>query len=109
MARQRPSVGHLSPVVPPRFRRSVNESATIEYTSGMTRRRLFLGLGGLAMVVAVGYAVLELTAPPRLCVENFEKVKVGMTRTEVEAILGGGPTRVEDKRVIWFREGDTLL
>jgi hypothetical protein len=51
------------------------------------RRKLFVALAGLAVVVAAGVIVLW-PQPERVTVENFQRVKVGMARAEVEAILG---------------------
>src|SRR5262245_51365959 len=69
----------------------VDRPSTIEYTSSMNRRGLFLGLGGLAISAAAGYAALALTAGPQLKEENINKIEVGMTRAEVESLLGGPP------------------
>jgi hypothetical protein len=55
----------------------------------MRRRRVrwVLVLTGLAVVIAAGVIVLW-PQPERVTVENFQRVKVGMARAEVEAILG---------------------
>jgi hypothetical protein len=56
---------------------------------GMRRRTLFVVLAVLAMVVAAGAVVLWPRAvTPGLTQENFDRVRVGMMRPEVEAILG---------------------
>ena len=53
----------------------------------MRRRKLLVALAGLAVVVAAGAVVLW---PPedRLTEQNFDQISVGMSRAEVEAILG---------------------
>jgi hypothetical protein len=53
----------------------------------MRRRKVLVALAGLAVVVAVGVVVMwprrrEPTG------ENFERIRQGMTRAEVEAIVG---------------------
>jgi hypothetical protein len=56
----------------------------------MRRRTLLLALAGLAVVVAAGVVVLWPRPEPasRITVENFRRIREGMTRAEVEAILG---------------------
>jgi hypothetical protein len=53
----------------------------------MRRRKLLVVLAGLAAMVAAGVVVLW---PPqnRITQENFDRVREGMSRAEVEAILG---------------------
>jgi hypothetical protein len=52
-------------------------------------RWLLLGLL-LACIVGVVLVVLALLPPtPGITKENFDRIEVGMTRAEVEAILGG--------------------
>jgi hypothetical protein len=53
----------------------------------MRRRTLLVVLAGLAVVGAVGVVMLW---PPedRLTEQNFDQISVGMSRAEVEAILG---------------------
>ena len=55
----------------------------------MRRRKLLVVLVGL-VVVAAGAVVLWPQPQPssRITRENFDRIKVGMSRTEVEAILG---------------------
>jgi hypothetical protein len=55
----------------------------------MRRRKLLVALAALA-VVAAGVVVLWPQPQPssRITRENFDRIKVGMSRTEVEAILG---------------------
>jgi hypothetical protein len=45
-------------------------------------------LAGLAVVVAAGAVVLWPRLPSRITRENFDRLKKGMSRAEVEAILG---------------------
>jgi hypothetical protein len=58
----------------------------------MRRRTLLVALVALAVVVAVGVVALWPRPRPqpssRITRENFDRIKVGMTRAEVEAILG---------------------
>jgi hypothetical protein len=54
----------------------------------MRRRTLLVVLVGLAVVVAVGAVVLWPQPPSRITRENFARIKEGMSRAEVEAILG---------------------
>ena len=53
----------------------------------MRRRKLLLALAGLAVAVAVGAIVLQ-PGTNRVTRENYARVRVGMNRTEVYAILG---------------------
>jgi hypothetical protein len=53
----------------------------------MRRRKLLVALAGLAVAVAVGVVVLW-SRPQRFTRENCGRVKQGMTRAEVETILG---------------------
>jgi hypothetical protein len=65
----------------------------------MKRKRLLVVLFAL-VALAVAGAVTVLWPWPRVTKESYERIKLGMTRGEVEAILGvppgdytGGPTR----------------
>ncbi len=49
----------------------------------------FLCLFGLPVVSALAAGFLTLTPPVAVTQSNFEKIQVGMSRSEVEAILGG--------------------
>jgi hypothetical protein len=53
----------------------------------MRRRTLLVVLAVLAVVVAAG-VVLWPRPPSRITRENFDRIREGMTRAEVEAILG---------------------
>ena len=58
------------------------------------RRHWWVPVPGLALFTAVGVAVWwgSVSAPapgPRLQVENYPQVRVGMTRAEVEELFGG--------------------
>jgi hypothetical protein len=65
----------------------------------MRRRKLLVVLAGMAVVGAVGTVVLWPQPPSRITRENFVRVCAGMSRAEIEAILGPsgdyrtGPTR----------------
>jgi hypothetical protein len=55
----------------------------------MRRRKPLVALAGLAVVVAAGVVVLwPRTAPERITRENYDRIRNGMSRAEVEAILG---------------------
>jgi hypothetical protein len=60
----------------------------------MRRRRLLLGAGLLGLVALAGLAAfVRFTAPtPGVTVENYRRLRIGMTAQQVEAILGEGPT-----------------
>jgi hypothetical protein len=53
----------------------------------MRRRKLLVALAALAVVVAAGVVML-LPPEDRLTEQNFDQISVGMSRAEVEAILG---------------------
>jgi hypothetical protein len=54
----------------------------------MRRRKLLVALAGLAVVIAVATVVLWPRSSSRITRENFARIKQGMSRGEVEAILG---------------------
>jgi hypothetical protein len=54
----------------------------------MRRRKLLVALVGLAVVVTVGVVVFLSEPPSQITRENFEHIHRGMTREEVDAILG---------------------
>jgi hypothetical protein len=55
----------------------------------MRRRTLLVVLAGLAVVIAAGAVVLwPQTEPNRITSENCDRIKEGMSRAEVETILG---------------------
>jgi hypothetical protein len=53
----------------------------------MRRRKLLVALAGLAVMVAAG-AVVGWPRANRVTWENYDRIREGMTRAEVEAILG---------------------
>ena len=53
----------------------------------MRRRTLLVALAGLAVAVAAGLVVLW-PRPERITPENYARVRTGMSRTQVEEILG---------------------
>jgi hypothetical protein len=55
---------------------------------GMRRRTLLVVLAGLAVVVAAGVVMLWPRAPSRITRENHSVIQHGMSRREVESILG---------------------
>jgi hypothetical protein len=55
----------------------------------MRRQKRLVILAGLGVVLAVGVSVLwPQPTEPGLTQENFDRIRIGMTRSEVEAILG---------------------
>jgi hypothetical protein len=54
----------------------------------MRRRTLLVVLAGLAVVVAAGVVVLWPRSVSRITRENCDRIRVGMSRADVEAILG---------------------
>jgi hypothetical protein len=54
----------------------------------MRRRTLLVALAGLPVVVAAGAVVLWPRTPSRITLENCNRIREGMSRAEVEAILG---------------------
>jgi hypothetical protein len=56
----------------------------------MGRRTLLVALAGLAAVVAAG-VVAVWPRPTRFTRAHCDRIQVGMSRAEVEAILGGRP------------------
>ena len=55
----------------------------------MRRRRLLLGAGVLALLgLAVGLVVWPARPRPRVTTENFRRLRLGMSRRQVERILG---------------------
>jgi hypothetical protein len=63
----------------------------------MRSRRLRWVLTGLAVMIAVG-AVALWPREDRITREKFHRIEIGMSRAEVEAILGGPPG---DYRTVW--------
>ena len=55
----------------------------------MRRRRLLQGAGVLALLgLAAGLVVWSAHPRPRVTAENFRRLRLGMTRPQVERILG---------------------
>ena len=55
----------------------------------MRRRTLLVMLAGLAVVIAAGVVVLwPRPASERITRENYDRIRAGMTRAEIETILG---------------------
>jgi hypothetical protein len=54
----------------------------------MRRRTLFVVVAGLAVVSAAVVIVLWPSQPHRITKENCDRIHAGMTRAEVESILG---------------------
>jgi hypothetical protein len=71
----------------------------------MRRRTLLLVLAGLA-VVAAGVVVLWPAPPSRITRENYDRIRVGMSRVEVEAILGS-PGDYSTREIAYLLEEPT--
>jgi hypothetical protein len=75
----------------------------------MRRRKLLVALAGLAVVgaaLAGKMLALELRARPiRITRENYHRIRYGMSRARVEAILGGPPGDYSTHPVEEFVEG----
>jgi hypothetical protein len=55
----------------------------------MRKRKVLVALAGLAVVAAAGVVLWPRSQPSsRITRENFERIKEGMSRAEVETILG---------------------
>jgi hypothetical protein len=78
----------------------------------MRRRRLLVALGAVLLAVAVAALLLPRPGVTR---SNFDRIKKGMPRGEVERILGGPPSEsgiAVAPRVpwaIWTQGGTTVL
>jgi hypothetical protein len=59
---------------------------------------VFLGIASTVSLIPMGL-VFRAACSPRICLESYETIQEGMTRHQVEAILGGPPRwEVESKR-----------
>jgi hypothetical protein len=71
-------------------------------SKGAMRRRKLIGAVGLAVLIAVG-AFVAWPRPQRITREKFDRIQDGMSRAEVEAILGPpgdyttGPLEMRDR------------
>jgi hypothetical protein len=80
----------------------------------MRRRRLLVALAGLAVVIAAGVVVLW-PHTHRTVTENYVRIEQGMTRTQVETILGPpgdyrtGPAEPETVPVYFSAEGAKVV
>src|SRR5262249_29487410 len=56
----------------------------------MGRRRLLIGCGAAILLAVAGFAFVHwlTTPPPGVTLENFRRLRQGMTISEVEALLG---------------------
>ena len=71
-----------------------------EEGQGMTRRLLLLALPVALVLIGLGWM---LCPRPSVTWENAAKIREGMTRSEVEAILGRRPGPPTDRGTIWHR------
>lgn len=63
-------------------------------------RRLFLGVL-IVVVVLIGYYAYFLWTLPEVSRADFERIQVGMTQAEVEAIIGGPPGEYAGYKPPW--------
>src|SRR5260370_1056805 len=78
----------------------------------MTKKRWIVLAGMLAACVCLTLAVLAmLPPPPGVTLPNIERIKDGMTRAEVETILGGpGESLMHDSILSWAsRQKETQI
>ena len=74
----------------------------------MLKNRWIIATGMLGGFVCAGFLVLALLpARPAVTQANFDRLKEGMTRVEVEAIFGGPPKYKSSNGRDWsmLREG----
>lgn len=60
----------------------------------------------LACGIGVALAVLAWWPTPGVTKANFDRIEVGMTRAEVEAIFGGPPGAINTPRLCLWGDGD---
>ena len=74
-----------------------------------SRRTVFMLAAGL--IVLLIPSLLLPTSRPKSAInqENFDRIQVGMTEDEVEAILGGPPGNYTDRRYPMSYTGGSLL
>ena len=66
------------------------------------RKRAYLWLAGLALVVGALLLTDRLLWQPGLTEDNVRRLRPGMTLAEVEALLGGPATETIDWRGRWL-------
>jgi hypothetical protein len=76
----------------------------------MRKRSLFIALAGLALLIAA-FALVPQSRPNRITREDFDRIRLRMTLSEVEAIIGppgdyetGDTTRPDD----WVASAEAL-
>jgi hypothetical protein len=74
---------------------------------GMRRRTVLVALAGLAVVGAAGVVVLS-SRPSQVTLENCQRIREGMTRFDVELILGGPPGDYRTKPTWAGSHGQTI-
>jgi hypothetical protein len=65
----------------------------------MKRRRFFLSVAVLAVVLAGGLAVLIFLPRSPISQRNCDRIQLGMSEAEVESILGGPQGNHQDRQV----------
>src|SRR5437588_8501223 len=71
------------------------------------RRRLFIAAGILVcLLLGAGVALLLWPRPTAITEENYDRIRVGMTLKDVEALLDGPPGRYgwPGERIVQTRE-----
>jgi len=70
----------------------------------MKKKWWIIAAATIAACIGLAFVIPALRPwRPGVTKENFDRIEIGMTRTEVEAILGS-PGRAEGKRMIWSDE-----
>lgn len=71
------------------------------------RRYRTLGLVGAGCLVVAGVSAWLLLAPIRTDPERYDALRVGMTRADVESVLGGRPgNRCAERADVWVPKDD---
>jgi hypothetical protein len=69
----------------------------------MAKKRLLLWLGALGGLAGLGILLLTLVPePPGVTYTNFERVAIGMSQAEVEAIFSSPPRLTAPNGRNWF-------
>jgi hypothetical protein len=73
---------------------------SVTFGEGGGGRAMWSGLFGLLLIALLAAALLLAPTPRRASAitrENFDRIQVGMTKADVEAILGGPPGKYTDR------------
>jgi hypothetical protein len=67
----------------------------------MSRQVYLLGVGLALVALALAFTGWALSPPPGVTEANARRIQRGMTRTQVEALMGGLPGRVGEEWPLW--------